>query len=99
MVQAADLGERNDLSRAGWLDRAFVRAILVEGKVSPRSMVIVHIGCEDAAQMTLVEDDNVIEAFASDRADDALSIRILPRRTRCGDDFVDPHSFDALAES
>jgi hypothetical protein len=24
---------------------------------------------------------------------------ILPRRARCGDDLVDPHGFDALAES
>ena len=66
MMQAADLGERDDLAGTGWLDWTFLWAILVEGKVSPRSMVIVHVGSEDAAQMPLVEDNDVIEALASD---------------------------------
>jgi hypothetical protein len=33
---------------------------------------------EDAPQVTLVEDDDVIQAFAADRADEALDIWIVP---------------------
>lgn len=99
MVQTTDLGEGDDPARAMRLDRTFVRTILVEAKVSPGSVIVVDVGRQYASQMSFVEDNDVIEALASDRADDALSIRILPWRTRCGDDLVDPHGFDAIAES
>jgi hypothetical protein len=33
---------------------------------------------EDAPQVTLVEDDDVIQAFAADRTNEALDIWILP---------------------
>ena len=48
--------------------------------------------------MTLVEDDDVIETFATDRADDALDIAILPWRPRCSDNFLDGHRLSAIAE-
>ena len=89
IVQAARLWERDDFAGAGWLDRTFVRAILVEGTVSAGSVIVVDVGRENGAQMAFVEDNDVIEALAANRADDALSIRVLPRRTRCGDDFAD----------
>ena len=33
---------------------------------------------QQTGQLTLIEDDNVIETFAADRADDALDIGVLP---------------------
>ena len=41
-------------------------------------VMILKIPREDAPQVTLVEDDDVIQAFAADRADEALDIWILP---------------------
>ena len=38
----------------------------------------IEIPREDAPQVTLIEDDDVIQAFAADRADGALDIWILP---------------------
>jgi len=47
----------------------------------------------------LVEHNHMIEAFPPDGADDALGIRILPRRTRAGDRPLDSHAFDAVAKT
>ena len=62
------------------------------------SVVILKICRQHTAQMTLIEDDDVIEAFAADRANDALDIGILPRRARRSDDLVDRHRLEAIAE-
>lgn len=99
MVQATDLGEVDDPARAGRLDWTLVRTILIEGKVCPGAVIVVHIRRQNTPQMPFVEDNDVIKALAPDRADDTLSIRDLPWRTRCGGDFVYPHGFDAHAES
>jgi len=42
-------------------------------------VVVVDIGGEDAAQMALVEDHDVIQALAAKRTDYAFNIWILPR--------------------
>ena len=34
----------------------------------------------------------------ADRTDDALDIGVLPRRPRCGDDLLDRHRLDTIAE-
>ena len=41
-------------------------------------MMILKIFRQDAAQVTLVEDDNVIQTFTADRSDETLGIGILP---------------------
>ena len=44
------------------------------------SMVVFKVRRQDTAQVTLVEDDDVIETFATDRANDAFDIGVLPGR-------------------
>ena len=41
-------------------------------------VMVLKIPRQDAAQVMLVEDDDVIQAFAADRADEALDIGSLP---------------------
>jgi len=41
-------------------------------------VMILKIARQDAPPVTLVEDDDVIQAFAADRADEALDKWILP---------------------
>jgi hypothetical protein len=48
--------------------------------------------------VTLIEDDDVIETFATDRTDDALDIGVLSRRSRRGDDLLDGHRLDTIAK-
>ena len=44
--------------------------------------------------MFFIDHDHMIETFAANRADEALNVWILPRRTRCGEDFFDLHACD-----
>jgi hypothetical protein len=62
------------------------------------SVMILKVCQQHTAQVTLVEDDDVIETVAPDRADDALDIGVLPGRSRCGDDLRDRHRLNTIAE-
>src|SRR6202171_3943263 len=64
----------------------------------PAVVVILKVCRQHTAQVTLIEDDDVIETFAADRADDALDIGVLPRRSRCGDDLLDRPRLDRITE-
>ena len=98
MMQAADLSNGDNLSDPGWHDRARVRTILVERKMSPSSMVVIDIRGQDAAQMALVEDHEVVETFAPDRTDHSLDVGVLPWGAwRCYD-FSYAHRLDPFAE-
>ena len=48
--------------------------------------------------MPFVEHDDVSEAFASNRPDDALGEGILPGRSWGDEDLVDPHAFHPPCE-
>src|ERR671933_2361524 len=64
----------------------------------PALVIVGDVQCQDAPQLALIEDNDVIEAFAADRADHALDIRVLPGRSWRGDDLFDAHRLKALAE-
>src|ERR1022692_3677960 len=68
MMQAAGLRDFDHLSDSARHDRAWVGAILIERKVGAGSMIVVDIRRQDAAQMALVEDHNVIQTLATNRA-------------------------------
>jgi hypothetical protein len=76
MMQAADLREGDNVARGGKLHATRPWAVLVEREMRSGIMMILKIARQHAAQVTLVEDDNVIQAFTADRTDQAL--RILP---------------------
>jgi hypothetical protein len=65
MMQTADLREGNNVARGGKLHAT----ILVEREMRPGVMMILKIAPQYAAQVTLAEDDNVIQAFTADRPD------------------------------
>jgi hypothetical protein len=52
-------------------------------------VVIVKVRRQHAAQMMLIEDDDVIEALAAHRANDALDVGVLPRRARRSNNLLD----------
>src|SRR6516165_9117303 len=63
-----------------------------------RSIVIGHVGAEEPMEVAFVEDEDVVEALAADRADDALCEGILPGGAWGGEDLADPHAFDSPHE-
>ncbi len=48
--------------------------------------------------MRFVQDDDVIEAVATNRSDQPFDVRILPGRSCRGDDFFDAHVPDAIVK-
>jgi hypothetical protein len=98
MVQATDLWEGNNGTCRGWLYRTRLGAILVQREMSAASVVVLKVCRQHTAQVMLIEDEDVIEAFATDRADDAFDIGVLPRRSRRGDNLLDGHRLDTIAE-
>jgi hypothetical protein len=98
MVQAADLWKGDNSACRRWLYRPGLWAILVQREMRPAVVVILKIRRQRTAQVMLIEDDDVIETFAADRADDSLDIGVLPRRSRCGDNLLDRHRLDTITK-
>jgi hypothetical protein len=98
MVQAADLWKGDNSAGIGRLYGPRLRTVLAEREMRSASVVILKVCRQHSAQVTLVEDDDVIETFAADRADDAFDVGILPWRSRRGDDLLDRHRLDTIAE-
>jgi hypothetical protein len=98
MVQAADLGRLDHLTGVGGRDGAGVGRIFHEGQMGPRAVVVNEVGREDSVQMSLAEDDYMVETLAADRSDQALDEGVLPRGTGCAHDLGDAHAFEAAAK-
>jgi hypothetical protein len=98
MVQAADFADWHNVSQRRWLDRPPVRRLLGEGEVGASVVVIRKVASQDAAKVTLAQDDHVVEAVAPNRADQAFGERILPRTSSSREDLLDPHTLHALSE-
>ena len=98
MVQAADLWEGDNVAGRGRLHRPGLGAIFVDREMRAASVVVLK-GCrQHTAEVVLIEDDDVVETFAADRANDAFDIGVLPRRSRRGDDLFDGHRLNTIAE-
>ena len=54
------------------------RGVFLERKMGTDAIVIVGIGSEDLAQMGLAQDQNMVQAFSPDRADEPFSVSVLP---------------------
>ena len=74
MKRAEDRSDRNLSIR---LDRPMPRRIFVQGQVRPEVVVIAGVGRKNPSQMVLAEDDDVIEAFAANRANQPLRMPVL----------------------
>ena len=76
MVQAAENRPSGDL--ANTLDRPMAWRILAQGQMRSQFVVIASIRRKDPAQIGFAEDDNVIEAFPTNRPDQSLRMPVLP---------------------
>jgi hypothetical protein len=64
MVQAADFGKLHDLACCGEFDRPDIWSVLVEREMGAGPMVVDEIAGQDPAEMSLVQDEDVIQALA-----------------------------------
>src|SRR5260370_35911857 len=87
-MQSADLGKLHHPSELRRLYPPRDRSILVERQVSARPLVVFEIQLQDATQPSFIQDDDVVQALAANRADQALDIGILPRGSWSREDFA-----------
>jgi hypothetical protein len=98
VVKTADFWNLHDLASRLGRDRPGVRGVLVEREMGARVMVISEVTRQDAAQVSLAQDEDVVEALAANRADQALGERILPRAVGRRENFLDLQALHAVAE-
>jgi hypothetical protein len=67
MVQPFDFGNRHDRAHLGPLDGCSC------------AVVVREVACQDAPQVPFAQHENMIQALAPDRADEALREGILPK--------------------
>ncbi len=98
MVEAADLWNGDHLTPGWWLYLPPEGRVPLQREVRAGVVVITDVVLEDVPKMVFSENDQVIDALASNRTDDSLSVRVLPGRSRSGDDLSDAHSLNSCTE-
>ena len=93
MVKAANLRNRDDVLVRSRLYFARMRALVVEGLMRAGGVVVREVAAQQTAEVPFVDHDDVIEAFPTNRADDALGEGILPGRPRRDKDLAFPRPF------
>ena len=78
-MKPADLRNGDDPATGRWFDHSWLGTVVVERLVWSRGVVVGEIRAQDAAEMGLAQNDDVIEALAADGADDPFGERVLPR--------------------
>ena len=97
-MEPADFRKLHDSPPRRWFDGTWLGRVLVEREMRSGSVVVVQVASQDPPQVTLAENDDVIQAFPTDRADDPLDVRILPGRARRCENLLDPESLDGSVE-
>ncbi len=98
VVKAAEEGQGDDAAMIRWLDRARFGRVLVESEVRARGVVVAEVAAQTLSQVSLVEDDDVVEDLAADAANHAFDEGVLPRRARRGENLGDADPFHASPE-
>jgi hypothetical protein len=96
MVQTADFGKLHDPPRRGKVDRPEVGCVLVAREMSASLLIVAEVAGQDATEVSLAEDEHVIQALEPDRADEPLHERVLPRTLRRCEKLLDPHALHAV---
>ena len=93
MVEATQQGNGDNVSNIQHLSRK--RTLLAQAQVRSRFMVVAKIRRQRSLQMAGVQNDVVIQAFPSDRADESLGVWILPGAARCCQNLLDAQRLDS----
>ena len=89
-MEPADFRKLHDSPHRWRFDGTWLGRFLVEREMRSGSVVVVQVASQDPPQVTLAENDDVVQAFPTDRADDPLDVRILPERARRNENLLDP---------
>src|SRR5215204_4424680 len=98
MVEPANFGPRHDPSAAGRIDGASIGRVLAEGEVRSRVLVVRDVRSKHTPEMSLIEDDDVVQTLAPDGPTDAFDVGILPERAWGSADGCQAERFGGAAE-
>ena len=79
MVEAADLWNGDERADRWWRDRPRLWRVLGQREMRSRIVVVRQALTQDAGQSGFIHDDYVMEALATDGADETLRVPVLPR--------------------
>ncbi len=91
------MGQGNDAAVLGWLDGARLRRILLEREVGARAVVVAEVAAQ-TTEVSLVEDDDVVEKLAAEGANDSFGERVLPGRAWRRENLGQAHALHSLPE-
>src|SRR2546422_4897726 len=97
-MKSADLRDRHDAPARSRLYFARMGAVVVEGLMRAGGVVVREVTAQQASEVPFVEHDDVIEAFWSNRPDDALGEGILPGRSRRDEDLANSQTLHPPCE-
>src|SRR2546425_11888091 len=97
-MKSADLRDRRDAPARSRLYFARMGAVVVEGLMRAGGVVVREVTAQQASEVPFVEHDDVIEAFSSNRPDDALGEGILPGRSRRDEDLANSQTLHPPCE-
>ncbi len=60
------------------MNGSWLRALLVQGKMSPRSVIVDYVGAKYSTEMSLDENNEVVEAVSPNGANQPFDVGILP---------------------
>src|SRR4029077_12761459 len=98
-MEPTDLRNGHHAPELGRMHLAWLGTVVVERLVWPRGVVVGEIRAQEAAEMGVVQHDDVIEALAADGADDPFGERVLPGCPRGNDHLANPHVGDGPGEA
>jgi len=97
-MQSAYLRNGEDSAAFGRFDLALYGRVLLERQVRSCVMIVVEVSSKNSQQVPFIENDELIEALATNRSDESLDVRRLPWRAVRDHDLLDTHVLDALSE-
>jgi hypothetical protein len=98
MMQATHFWDFPDQSNLRKLYRPWHRTIHVQRPVRAPVMIILEVPGQEPPQMSLVQDDHLVQAFAAETPDEPFDGGILPRTPGGDHDVFDPHVPHSLSK-
>jgi hypothetical protein len=80
-MKPADLRNGDDLATWRGVDVSGLGTVVVERLVGTHGIVVGDVGAQKPGEMSLVQDEEMVEALAADGADHSLHEGILPGRS------------------
>lgn len=98
MVESTEDRATNDAADGTRVVVSGNRCITIQCLMGPDRMIIGQVLLDNSSKVTLVQDDDVVQALTAECPVDALDERILPGRPRADQKFIDAHPSHSVGE-